>query len=182
MRVLALDLATRTGWAFGAVGKRPSYGVERMKKPTDPVQQAARKMGGLIRNFCYFESDRPDLIVYEAPLTPFAGHNDQRQRSIESVIMPQQLVGAVEGMAEVYGVRCEALNVNRVRKHFIGRANLGDREATKAAIIGRCRLLGYVPADFKDDNACDALACWDMACAVYGGYRPERLVLFGERA
>jgi crossover junction endodeoxyribonuclease RuvC len=182
MRILALDLATKTGWAYGKAGSRPKYGVERLKKPTDDVTRACRTLGRLIVRFCRDEDFRPALIVYEAPLTPFAGHADQRQRSIESVIMPQQLVGAVESNAEHWGVPCRPVHAGSVRKHFCGRANFGDRSATKKAVIERCHALRLLPADVKDDNIADAVACWSYACTKFAGHREEALLMFGEKA
>lgn len=180
MRILGLDLAVNTGWALGEPGSKPRFDVKRLKTKHDDVEVAAENLGRFIRDVCFMASERPDLIVYEAPISPFAQHNDERQRSIESIVMPPELVGAVRGVAACYGIRCEGVHASTIRKHFIGRANMGEREATKRAVIQRCHLLGYMPSTCKDDNIADSLATWDYGCAVYGRSRPKELVLFGE--
>ena len=182
MRIMGLDLATNTGWCLGAPDERPRVDTKRLMTKSDVVEVAAENLGRFIRDVCFIESERPDLIVYEAPISPFAGHADQRQRSIESIVMPPELVGAVRGGAACYGIRCIGAHAATIRKHLIGRANMAGRDATKNAVIDRCHVLKLLPPSCRNDNMADACAVWEYACAKYARKRSAELILFGERA
>lgn len=145
-------------------------------------------MGEKVRDLCFIEAYRPDLIVYEAPLRPFneneeGGQKRERKivRSAASIELPLYAIGSLIGVAKRYGVEVMLVTPAKVRKHFIGKSTMGSSEATKAAVIRQCVVLGYVPVDFKDDNVCDAIAMWDWACAVRGRHVPRELHMHGER-
>lgn len=188
MRIATLDIATRTGVAVGVVGERPEWHLWRLKKPDDDTTVVADTMGRKIVELCLLEAYRPDLIVYEAPLRPFSqGQENGKQRerkivrSAASIELPLYAIGALWGVARRYGIEVMMTTPAKARKHFIGTSNLGNGEATKAAVISRCITLGYVPPGFKDDNVCDALALWDWACATRGRHIPRELIMHGER-
>ncbi len=136
---------------------------------------------------------KPDLIVYEAPISLHAEFTDGDGRRIpqseESLKLPIKLEQAVERYCLPRDIRFEKAHAATVRKHFLGRGNFGSKAATKAAVVERCRLLGYIPKDRvmrnKSDHLtdqCDALAVFDYACATWGKARPRELVMFGETA
>lgn len=187
MRILSLDLAVRTGWAIGSPGAAPRCDVVRVKNPQQGVETGAEQMGRFIRDMCLIASDRPELIVYEAPLPVFDSHDERNgertiRRSHESIVLPPMLAGAVHSIAACYGIDCFKVFPATIRKHFVGRANLGSRDATKRAVIDRCHLLGYLPRTDRDDNKADALALWDYAMAKWSRAAPRELHFFGEHA
>ncbi len=187
MLIAALDIATRTGFAFGEPGAKPRTDLWRLKQPSEHYDVVGGNMGKKIRDLCFLADTRPDLIVFEAPIPPYQnqGEGDREnpiRRSIESICIPQRAVGGLQGVAECYGIEVLPANMQTVRKHFTGKARWGSPAATKAAVIDRCKALGYVPPGFKDDNICDALALWDWACAVRGRHVPRELHMHGERA
>ena len=176
--IFALDLATNTGFAVGAPGTRPRTGTIRLKRPDEPQDVA---FGNLIYWLNEeWTRDRPQLVVKEAPFSLQAFK--ERTNSQSGVELAYGLHAIVRGMCSRFGVRCEQAHPATIRKHFIGTAKLGDRAATKAAVIQRCRLLKLVPADCNDDNRCDAAATHDYACAVLCRRPPGKLVMFGEEA
>lgn len=172
MKILALDIATTTGFALGKAGAIPRSGSVRLKKPGEPPEIAAWNLRCFLRD--QFVLDRPDLAVVEHFLHPIG------QKSGDAVILQLMCVGAA--LAELIGsqVRYEMPHASTVRKHFIGAANMGDRAKTKAAVVRRAQALGYVDRDCRDTDRADACALWDWACATYCNFRPEKLVLFGE--
>lgn len=186
MRIATLDIATKTGFVHGVPGSQPRYDSWRLKKPSDHYDVVGGEMGRKLRDLCFLKDERPDLIVFEAPIPPYQSQGSGErespiQRSIASILIPQRAVGALQAIATCYGIEVIPANMQTVRKHFTGKARWGSSEATKAAVIARCVTLGYVPAGFKDDNICDALALWDWACAVRGRHVPRELVMHGER-
>ncbi|MGX5776974.1 hypothetical protein [Methylorubrum zatmanii] len=186
MLIAAIDIATNTGFALGQPGEKPRTDLWKLKKPSEHYDVVGGEMGRKIRDLCFLAETRPDLIVFEAPIPPYQnqGGGDREnpiRRSIESILVPQRGVGGLQGVAACYGIEVLPANMQTVRKHFTGKARWGSPEATKRAVIERCRLLGYVGPTFKDDNVCDALALWDWACATRARHVPRDLIMHGER-
>jgi Holliday junction resolvasome RuvABC endonuclease subunit len=176
--IFALDLAARTGFAVGPCGELARSGAVALKKPGDAQCIA---LGNLIAWLDeQWRKERPGLVVKEAalPLQAFRA----RSNSASSVAMTHKLHGIVEGMAVRFGVSVEEAHPATVRKHFIGRGRMGTREASKAAVIQRCRVLGFIPHDCADADRADAIALWDWAGAKFGSRQGRRLYLFGEGA
>jgi hypothetical protein len=182
MMVWALDLATRTGYAYGEPGRMPTSGALILKKPKEPRAVA---LGNLLWWLNDKWSERkPDLVVTEAPLTLQAFlllHSSQ-----DNVRMHHSMHGVVEAMCARFGItgdkKIETYPAT-YRKHFLGRANFGSREATKWEMVVRARLLGLMPQDSDDEDRADALGLHDWACATHGrkSVSTANLHLFGER-
>lgn len=174
MRIAALDIATACGFAFGDTGTIPQSGSVRLKRPGEPPETAAFNMRAFLRD--RFTLERFDLLAIEHFLNPAA------QKSADAVILQIMCFGVAvaEGMAR--GIRIEAPYPSTVRKHFLGRANMGERKETKAAVLNRARALSYIPRDCCDDNRADACALFDYAAATFARVAPPELVMFGEGA
>jgi Holliday junction resolvasome RuvABC endonuclease subunit len=172
--IFALDLASRTGYALGAPGERPRSGCVVLKKSDDPPAVAFGNLIFWLNEQCSIE--RPELVVTEAPfsLQAFKAHSNAEA----TVRMTYGLHGVVAGMCNRFGLPLQEFHPATIRKHFIGKGRMGSRAESKAAVIQRCHLLGYMPKECRDDNRADALATWDYAGAI----RPAKLFLFGERA
>lgn len=154
--ILALDIATRLGWAFGRPGERPSYGSVRLA-PQGASNGAIGR--GMLRWMTDFLTvSKVDALYYEVPLNP-------KMSGLKTTFATARiLLGLpflVETIAEARGLfYLREAGVYDVRKHFTGEARPKDK---KLAVMARCRQLGW-PVD--DDNAGDALALWDFACAL----------------
>lgn len=173
MKVLAFDLATSTGIAFGEVGGKPKAGsvslgvsVRRKGEPADRASQeetdgrryakAISLCGNLTERF------KPDLIAIEAPV---GGAN--------ASAFLIGLIACVRGEATRRGIRVVSYYPSTVRKHFLGKAltardfpgknAAAAKKQIKGVVIDRCRLLGW---DVRDGDAADAAALWDFACAM----------------
>lgn len=159
--VVALDIATQTGIAVGSPGGKPkAWSVDLGKGRGED----ARFSKALVLTHELIERYRPDLIAVEA--------------AIGGKFASAFLIGVVacvRGVAANRGVPVRSYTSGSVRKHFLGRAlakrdfpSLKPAAATKAIkgeVIARCRLLGW---EVADDNAADACALWDFACATAG--------------
>lgn len=179
--VYGLDLGTRTGVAFGVAGKKPIVSALRLKKPEE---HRAVAFGALLDFLvAAFEQCRPGLVAKErmlqtAALLKLSGGND------DNIRMHAGLHAVVESVCLRYGVPWTEAADSTIRKHFLGKAKLGDRASTKAAVLARCQLLGIVPRDCADDNMADAAAVHDWAAATYcqASTSTRELFLFGEQA
>lgn len=184
--LIGLDVGRLLGVAVGVAGMTPaSYSIALAK----PSAGLAVQLGNLIAVMDLVLSGRdpsdpgrepgpkPAMVVKEAPLT-LAAFSDHRVA--EAVVRSAfALHGVIAGMCVRHGVECRDANEATVTKHFTGKGRHGGRAERKAAIIRRCRLLGYVPADCNDEDRCDALACWDWASATIA-LAPGAFRLFGE--
>ncbi|MGV6876669.1 hypothetical protein ACUSIJ_28885 [Pseudochelatococcus sp. B33] len=169
--VLALDIAKVTGFAFGKPGAIARSGSVRLG---DDPRSVCRNLLCFLREQFFSFQDRPELVAIEAPLNAVA------HPSASSI--PYAFGGAyvADALCWAYGARVEFVNVDRVRKHFIGKPRTGNREDTKRAVIQRCVQLGYLPKECRDDNRADACGLHDYASAVFAKHVPASLQLFGE--
>ena len=154
--ILALDIASRTGWAFGVSGELPKSGSVRLA-PSGSSNAAIGR--GMLRWLTDFISvNPPDVIYYEVPLDP---RHMGRKTTFATARILLGLPFLVETIAEARGIfKLREVGVQDVRKYFVGEARPKDK---KSAVLARCRQLGWRAAD---DNAADALAVWAFACAV----------------
>jgi len=154
--ILALDLATVTGWAFGAPGEQPQSGVIRFGRGNATHGQIAAEA---IAWFIEFLGEmKPTQIVFEQPLPPnFTGGHT----TLNTALVTMGLPFLMQGIAYKLGMfNVAAVRVSDIRNFFIGE-NMKSEEA-KRLTFERCQRLGFEP---KDDNASDALALWCYQCA-----------------
>src|SRR5262245_35466327 len=157
--ILALDVATTTGWARGHVGGSPEFGSVRLGRPDgNDYQIFGAAIDWLVLQL---ESNpTPDCLVLEAMLAPDAMKN-ATSRPVRDRL--GGLHGIFKGVAHRYGIgEIGCVNVGDVRQHFIGDRS-ARRIVAKHNTILRCHQLGW---NARDDNAADALALWDFACCL----------------
>lgn len=184
MIILALDIATTTGWAYGRAGAAtaPRSGSVRLKRPQEPQEVAPFNLHCFLRD--RFEewgafNELPELVFIEHYLNPVA------QPSADAAIMQLYGHGAAQAFIRSYGIRVEMAMPSTIRKHFVGhgKAPKGSKpDEIKRLVRDRCVALRYVERTCADFDRTDALAAWDYAAAVYGRAIPQRLQLFGETA
>lgn len=162
--ILALDLGTRCGFAYGAPGDHPTSGAVLLKKKGEPADVVFGNFIAFLQQT--FDDVSPSLVVKEAPFSLQAF--SERGNSEAGVLMAFGMHAITRGMCQRYGITCEQAYAATVRKHLLGKARMGTRDTTKAAVVERCKLLGILPADSNDDDRADALATHDWACANFG--------------
>ena len=151
--IVALDLATRTGWARWRAGDEVHHGTIALPE-TGP--EVGRFLAAFDDRLVSVLAVAPDVVVFEAP---WVG-SDTHQATARKLM---GLAGHVEFVCYRAGIACCEVNNNTVRKHFCGKGN-APRKAMKAMVIAACRDRGWSPAN--DDEA-DALAMLDYAAHVY---------------
>lgn len=173
MIVLALDLATVTGYAVGCASEAPRSASVRLKDKGEDRPVAFSNFISWLEAKLKFE--RPILIVKEAPLK--LGGFWAASNSEANVRIQFGLHAIAEGMAARFGISVRDVQAATVRKHFLGQSRFGDRESTKAAVVQRCHLLGLMPKHCFDDNRADALAIHFWACSVFGNTGNDKNLL-----
>ena len=158
MKVLAFDLATVTGCAFGVAGAKPRAWTVALGKVSheERFSRCIRMTARYMRQF------EPDVVAVEAPV----GGRDANALLIG-------MAACVKGEAVRRGVRVVEYFPGTVRRHFLGKAlttrdfpgktKAAAKGAIKAAVIARCHLLGW---EVESGDAADAAALWDYACSL----------------
>jgi Holliday junction resolvasome RuvABC endonuclease subunit len=156
-RVLALDLATQSGWALGRPGDdRPQSGTVRLAGK-GASQDAI--FGGALRWLIPFTKDYEfDQLVIEQ-----AVRKQQWKSSTDADDITRGLIAIARGVVFERGIyRPTFAPVNSVRQFFLGDGRL-ERDEAKHRTMQRCAALGW---DVADDNEADALAIWAWRCAI----------------
>lgn len=152
--VLALDLATVTGWCVGAPGARPAYGSIRL----DGRERAARYGALLDWLDDAAKIYRFQRVLFEAPMVT----GDFRGR--DAALLALGLAAHLEFWCWDEGVRCADVHSGTARKAVLGKGGGWGPGGAKPVVIEWCRRQGFRP---QDDNAADAILLWHHAT----GYR-----------
>lgn len=150
--MLALDLATRTGWAVGEPCGLPVYGSFNLVGacPGAKFLLLARTATRLI-----MEHGVTDVVLE-------AAHTGGKGRP--EVLFALLGYRAIAMMAaEAKGIPCTAEQPSTIRRAFIGHGRLG-RKSAKAAVTEKCQWLGLAP---RNDDEADAIALlfYRLTCA-----------------
>ena len=155
-RVLALDCSTNVGWAlFEGAGGPVRFSTWRAPKSFLQAEYG--------RSFVALEEwlndmisvHAPDVVAFEAPITPFAGFVEQRS-SLDIVRLLIGLATVVELVATRARLRCIEVPVPTAKKRVCGTGR-----ATKRDMINAVVNLGHL---VEDDHQADAIA---VALATY---------------
>lgn len=165
MIILALDLATETGIAIGGPGQKPfctTVDLGKRLSDAERFSRAFRMVGFFVKKY------QPRAIAIEGVV---GGVN--RSDFLTG------LVACVKCAAFLQGIPVEGHNIGAVRSHFIGRhitssaaefrhipakkRKAAARGAAKAAVMAKCRMLGWT---VLDDNQGDAAALLDFALSM----------------
>lgn len=159
MRILALDLATQTGFAVTAPdGSAPILGTFRIA--TDAIHDdfgraflaLHKRVGELI------EVHQPTLMWFEAPLFI-------TQRRVKTARFLMGLSAIVELIAEERSLPCYEASVSDVRMFVAGSRHGKNGRGPKEIGFDYCAMRGWHP---PDDNAADAALLWVYALSTKG--------------
>jgi len=150
--ILALDLSSRTGWAYGQINARSPEGFGTWFLPT---------IGGEGARYCAFENElaamietaQPDRMIMEAPLTFQALLGVSNMKT-----MAQQLTLRGIGYSEAYraSIPCSEVSAEIVRAAILGKGRF-PKGTVKDVVVAHCWAQGWkVP----DDNSADAVLTW----------------------
>lgn len=157
MSILAMDIASQAGWAYGAPGTVPRAGTIRWAPPSSSNGKVGAGMVRWVLDF--LRVNAVDAVYFEAPFDPriMAG-----KTNFSTTRLLVGLPFLFEGLLEMKDIgRVREVTVADVRRHFLGSNPRG--EEGKGRVQQRCRELGW---RFDSPDAADALAVWSFACAV----------------
>jgi hypothetical protein len=140
--VLALDLASVSGWAVGEPGGKPLHGSIRFAaKGASHEAIFANAMEWMQKKIVF---TRPRLIVWEAPLAGFK--HGKTSNDVTTILFGlPAIAGAIAFRCGVYD--CRKADTAAVRHHFIG-CN-PKRAKAKPLVMDQCVKLGWA---VEDDN------------------------------
>ena len=147
MKLLALDLSSRTGWACGEHHAAPRFGTLALPKTDEDIGRFVAAFDDWLGSMLIVEA--PDEVVFEAPLM-LGG-----SRGITNITTTRKLMALAshtEFAAYKAGVRCMEVNVQKVKKFFAGTGAAKKPDMVRAA-------KGYGFA-VTDDNQADAFGAW----------------------
>jgi len=158
--ILALDIATVTGWAWGRPGTKPECGS--YKFAATGSSHAAIFAGCFDWLVAVTKAQRPDVIVIE-DLLPFGAKRGRTNKSTGD------LLGGLHGIVRMVAFKraifdFHAVSANDVRGHFID-ARGYKRDQAKRYVLRKCHALGWLNGNARDEDAADACAIWSYWCA-----------------
>jgi crossover junction endodeoxyribonuclease RuvC len=151
MIILALDLASVTGWALGAPGEIPRSGSIRFARSGHSMAAHFRGCRTWLTDFVTIS--KPDIVVFEGPLAPSYVAGNTNTDVVRALM---GLIAIVEEALYDTRIQVREATVSNVRAFFLG-TNRIKRDEAKVATKRRCRELGW---PVTDDNSADALALW----------------------
>jgi hypothetical protein len=166
-RILAFDLATRTGYAHdGPRAGVPIAGIIEAERPLGDKQKGLER-GITFHTFrrqaiTLIDQVKPAIIVYEAPLNVLLAQRGSANRkkpfrtNMETVIALCGFTGQIEELCYALHIPCFQVTNQEFKKWFAGTAG-GGKDPVKL----RCKQLGWEV--FGDDNAADACGIWAYA-------------------
>jgi hypothetical protein len=158
--ILALDIATNTGAAYGDPLKGLPV-LSSLRFGEKGASLEASFAAALSEFECMILGYEPDMIAFEAPLSPSFVRGKTNITTTRKLMGLVAVLGAVCHKCGYYNVR-EA-DVADIRQHFIGVRNMRSEQA-KAATMAKCVELGAAPAN---DNEGDAFALWAYAARLH---------------
>lgn len=161
--LLALDVATTTGFAFGRIGERPTVsGAIRFGATgacDEDVWFAALKW--ITDQINVLD---PELVAIEAPINSANTHGGSSAKTLGRLLGLQAILRTVVRARRPS--LAKLVHVQSVRKTFIGHGNLPGPEA-KRRVREKCIALGWVDEADASFDRCDALAVWAKAASDF---------------
>jgi hypothetical protein len=156
--VLALDLATVSGYAWGKPNGTPKFGHVRLAKAGESRVIAYKRFRLWLDLWC--SAHKTEIICFESPVATFLPNT-----SINTIKLLIGLCEHLEFWALEHGIELREASVAAVRSHFIGR-NLRSAIA-KPLVLAKCRERGWM-AETTDESDALALLDYQISCL-----RPE---------
>lgn len=146
LKILALDLGTKTGWAVCLLDRTITSGTAEFKND--------RWQGGGMR-FLRFKQWLTEIKQIAGGLDAVFIEEVRRHAGVDAAHAYGGFLAHVTAWCEHHAIPYEAVPVGTIKRHATGKGN-----ANKEAMILAARKRGFNPAD---DNEADALAILDWA-------------------
>lgn len=172
--ILALDVATVTGWAFGPIGDPEQCNAVRFgpKHGTDEDcwYDALKFVNGKLDDL------KPDIVAIEAPPNSLTMGGQTNLATMGRLLGLQAVIRTVVRARRPSLARL--IHLQAARKFFISHGNLPGAEA-KARVRRRCIELGWLTEDNATYDKADALCVFAKASAdIDQGFAARLVPLF----
>lgn len=156
MKVLAFDVATTTGVAWGTAGGTPQFATFDLGQKLPHVERFAKVME-VVHDM--IETHAPDVAVFEEKVGG------------KHMALPGQLLACAMGAAHTMGVRTETMAVATIRKAFIGKHLTPERDfpgmskeqgrsEIKRIVMNGCKMRGWDVSNFDEADAGALFEAW----------------------
>jgi hypothetical protein len=185
--IIALDLGSTTGVCEGVPGCIPTFGVEKLRKPTDgddyetswgrAVKFIARRIAAPreINGRFYADGEAASAglvrLAVEAPIMVLRPGKDGAQTNHDALLITKALWACTTGFAVARGVMTRRWAVGTIRKHFLGTARI-DGPTAKREAKRVCEAYGWAPPSL---DCADAGAVFHIAACTWN---PEAMRQF----
>jgi hypothetical protein len=161
--LLALDVATTTGWSFGPVAAdaRPSLSghIRFAREGADDAEVWKKALIWLTEQIGVLQ---PSVIALEAPINSASPAGGSNAQTLGRLIGLQAVLRAVVEIK--LPTTAKLIHVQSARKLFIGKGNLPGKTAKKL-VQERCVQLGWLSGDEVQADRADAMCVWAKAVA-----------------
>lgn len=161
--ILALDVASVTGWCFGVPGSAPtaSGSLRFAEQGADDPRVWSKAMVWLTQQI---NGLSPSIVYIEAPITSASPAGGSNAATMSRLIGLQAVLRAVVELK--LPVSAKLVHVQSARKLFIGAGNLPGKIA-KERVQQRCIDLGWIAPEDAQPDRCDAMCVWAFAAAQH---------------
>ena len=156
MRILALDLATKVGWAAGPADSGPEYGTHKFPS----VGREFGRVMGLYSDWLMFMIDhhQPDQVIYEKPITTIHGNS-----RLETMCLLIGLGMMTEYICFKSFASVSWVNNSTVKKFFVGKGGFGKKTKPYPMTVA-AEKRGWSP---ETTDEADALGIWTYGIECY---------------
>lgn len=140
MKILALDVATKTGWYNGVAGGVWNFTPKRDESGGLRLMRFRSKLQEII------SLEKPDMVVFERT----SGHHKN------ALIVQAELHGTLKVFLEDQKIEYKAYSATEIKKFATGKGNAGKPMMVQACVDK----LGITPID---DNHADAIWIYKLA-------------------
>ena len=163
--ILALDTATVSGYAVGALGERPRSGLIGLTRRESREDVEAALIEFREYMLAIISRTSPDIVVFEQPILPAAQVKfvGPKRRPVAVMLtnvwtlrLLYGLTGTVGLVCHDAGIECREAHIGKVKKAWTG---IGT--ADKQLMLDTARARGFEIDDNPSaHNEADALAVW----------------------
>lgn len=161
-KILALDLATCTGFALGGRSGVILSGYRRFPSTGDDIGAFGRAFRDWL--VIGLKRHKPDLVVFESPLLTGLTNITTLRKLYGLAFELETVAGDAKLLDMNSGIECLEVSNGDWIKHFLGAGNVppgGD--ARKKAVFRMCGIRGWSPENHDEG---DALGILDYAIAT----------------
>ena len=179
--VLALDLATTTGWAVHRASMdRPFYGSLQLPRNPQVIGPAGLKLWNwLLEKHSAYQFTHIAYEEQHIAMQKKRGPGGIKETVTLDMNVAKKLIGLAaitEMFCEAAEISCWAVPIGTWRKHFLGKGTGMKRAEVKQACLTQCEAFGWPTTD---DNAAEACGILDyFLTQLPGENRPWRDATF----